>query len=193
MTQNLSQYLSNVLDIPKDSIALCHHNLVKSTTKKGEFMLKAGEVCKHTIFVEKGLLRMYALDKNGKEHVIQFAPENWMISDRSSLFFNEKSHFYIDAIEETEMILLNNNFFTDLSVLVPESAAKIDLLLQKHIRSLQNRITSLLSDTAEERYLSFIKMYPDILQRVPLWMVASYLGITPESLSRVRKKLVKKD
>ena len=193
MTQNLSQYLSNVLDIPKDSIALCQHNLVKTTVKKGEFMLKAGEVCKHTFFVEKGLLRMYALDKNGKEHVIQFAPENWMISDRSSLFFNEKSHFYIDAIEETEMLLLNNNFFTDLSVLVPESAAKIDLLLQKHIRNLQNRITSLLSDTAEERYLSFIKMYPDILQRVPLWMVASYLGITPESLSRVRKNLVKKD
>ncbi|WP_124642575.1 MULTISPECIES: Crp/Fnr family transcriptional regulator [Amniculibacterium] len=190
---NIQNYLSEVLDLPKESVFKCKNNLTMKTVSKGSFLLEAGEVCQHTYFVEKGLLRMYSLDKNGKEHVIQFAPENWMISDRSSVFFNENSRFYIDAIEETEVLMLNNNFFTELSVLFPDSAYKIDLLLQKHIRNLQNRVQSLLSDTAEERYLSFIKMYPDILQRVPQWMVASYLGITPESLSRVRKNLVKKD
>lgn len=190
---NIQNYLSEVLDLPKESVFKCKNNLTMKTVSKGSFLLESGEVCQHTYFVEKGLLRMYSLDKNGKEHVIQFAPENWMISDRSSVFFNENSRFYIDAIEETEVLMLNNNFFTELSVLFPDSAYKIDLLLQKHIRNLQNRVQSLLSDTAEERYLSFIKMYPDILQRVPQWMVASYLGITPESLSRVRKNLVKKD
>ncbi len=75
----------------------------------------------------------------------------------------------------------------------PSAAGNNDLILQKHLRSLQNRVNSLLADTAEQRYLDFIKMYPQLLQRVPLWMVASYLGITPESLSRVRKELARKN
>lgn len=135
---------------------------------------------------------MYSVDKNGKEHIIQFAPESWLISDRSSLYFNEKSKYYIEAVEESEVLFLTLDFFQNLNIQFPESIVNNDLLLQRHIRNLQNRVNSLLSDTAEERYLSFIKMYPDILQRVPQWMVASYLGITPESLSRVRKELVKK-
>jgi len=136
---------------------------------------------------------MFSLDKNGKEHVIQFAPENWLISDRSSLNFNEKSKFYIEAIEDTEVFILGNDFFTKMIENYPHIAERNDLLLQKHIRNLQNRVNSLLADTAEERYMNFIKMYPDILLRVPQWMVASYLGITPESLSRVRKELARKN
>ncbi|MBS1548372.1 MAG: Crp/Fnr family transcriptional regulator [Bacteroidetes bacterium] len=189
---HLQHYLSENLEVPKESVTLCQESLKHIQVAKGTQLLQAGEICQYTYFVEKGLLRMFALDRNGKEHVIQFAPENWLISDRSSLYFNEKSKFYIDAVEDTEVLMLNSGFFTELSKLFPESADKIDLLLQKHIRNLQNRISSLLSETAEERYLNFLKMYPDIMQRVPLWMVASYLGITPESLSRVRKNLVKK-
>ena len=136
---------------------------------------------------------MLSLDKDGKEHVIQFAPENWLISDRSSLNFNEKSKFYIEAIEDTEVFILGNDFFTKMIENYPHIAERNDLLLQKHIRNLQNRVNSLLADTAEERYMNFIKMYPDILLRVPQWMVASYLGITPESLSRVRKELARKN
>jgi CRP-like cAMP-binding protein len=190
--QNFSTYLQNNLSLPENSVSLCNQHTTSKLFKKGESLLHAGEICQFTYFVNKGLLRMYSLDKNGKEHIIQFAPENWMISDRSSLFFNEKSHFYIDAIEETEVIMLHSNYFTELSILFPNTVYNIDLLLQKHVRNLQDRVRSLLSDTAEERYLHFIKMYPDILQRVPQWMVASYLGITPESLSRVRKNLTKK-
>ena len=190
--KNIYHYLSEVLDLPLDIVEKCKINFSVQVAKKGTFLLQAGEVCNYTFFVEKGLLRMYSLDQHGKEHVIQFAPENWMISDRSSLFFNENSHFYIEAVEDTEYLMLGNNFFTELSVQFPDSVYKIDLLLQKHIKNLQDRVRALLSDTAEERYLAFIKMYPDILQRVPQWMVASYLGITPESLSRVRKNLVSK-
>lgn len=84
---NIQNYLSEVLDLPKESVFKCKNNLTMKTVSKGSFLLEAGEVCQHTYFVEKGLLRMYSLDKNGKEHVIQFAPENWMISDRSSFFF----------------------------------------------------------------------------------------------------------
>lgn len=186
-------YLSEVLDIPRESVALCSAHYSARSADKGEFLLSEGEVCHHTFYVEKGLLRMYSIDHGGKEHIIQFAPEGWLMSDRSSLFFNEKSKYYIEAIEYTELLLLQPDFFYDLKTRFPGAVASNDLLLQKHIRNLQNRVNSLLADSAEERYLKFIKMYPDLMQRVPQWMVASYLGITPESLSRVRKNLAEKN
>jgi len=136
---------------------------------------------------------MFSIDKNGKEHIIQFAPENWLIGDRSSLYFSEKSNYYIEAVEDSEVSVLQRDFFNKLLEEFPNSIEKNDLILQKHVKSLQDRINSLLGETAEERYLKFIKMYPDLLLRVPQWMVASYLGITPESLSRVRKELARKN
>ncbi|MGA9212955.1 Crp/Fnr family transcriptional regulator [Kaistella sp.] len=191
--ENIQTYLSEILEIPKEEVAKCSNSYVSKKVAKNEFLLQAGEVCNETYFVEKGLLRMYSIDKNGKEHIIQFAPEKWLISDRSSLYFNEKSNYYIEAVEESEILLLKSDFFKDLNHTFPNSIENNDMLLQKHIRNLQNRVNSLLSDTAEERYMNFIKMYPDILLRVPQWMVASYLGITPESLSRVRKELARKN
>ena len=190
---NIQNYLANVFEVPAEKLSLCSIQYESRKINKHEFLLQQGEVCHHTFFVEKGLLRMYSIDKNGKEHIIQFAPEKWLISDRSSLYFNEKSNYYIEAVEESEILVLTKDFFANINVEFPNTVENNDLLLQKHIRNLQNRVNSLLSDTAEERYMSFIKMYPDILLRVPQWMVASYLGITPESLSRVRKELARKN
>ena len=191
--QNISSYLSEVLEIPKEAVATCGDLYTFKKVAKNELLLSEGEICMDTFFVEKGLLRMYSLDRNGKEHIIQFAPENWLISDRSSLNFNQKSKYYIEAVEDSEVFLLNKDFFTSMVEKFPQTAENNDMLLQKHIRNLQNRVNSLLADTAEERYMTFIKMYPDILLRVPQWMVASYHGITPESLSRVRKELARKN
>ena len=191
--QNIETYLSEILEIPKEEVSHCSNFYEPKKVVKNEFLLQEGDVCNATYFVEKGLLRMYSIDKNGKEHIIQFAPEKWLISDRSSLYFNEKSKYYIEAVEDSEVLLLKNDFFSNISLSFPNSAGNNDLLLQKHIRNLQNRVNSLLAETAEERYMNFIKMYPDILLRVPQWMVASYLGITPESLSRVRKELARKN
>lgn len=191
--QNIESYLSEILELPQEAVNLCSSHYLRKIVAKNEFLLREGEVCKGTYFVEKGLLRMYSIDNNGKEHIIQFAPEKWLISDRSSLHFNEKSQYFIEAVEDSEVLELRNDFFSNINAAFPNTIENNDLLLQKHIRSLQNRVNSLLADTAEERYMSFIKMYPDILQRVPQWMVASYLGITPESLSRVRKELARKN
>lgn len=190
--ENIEALLSKILKIPQNEISNCGAYYTANFLKKGNFLLREGEVCQYTFFVEKGLLRMYSIDKNGKEHIIQFAPEKWLISDRSSLYFNEKSNYYIDVVEDSEVLFLSNDFFQNLNMLYPETGENNDRLLHKHISNLQNRVNSLLAETAEERYLNFVKMYPNILQRVPQWMVASYLGITPESLSRVRKELVKK-
>ncbi len=191
--ENIETYLSEILEIPKDSISACSSFYMKKKVAKNEFLLRDGDVCNQTFFVEKGLLRMFSIDKNGREHIIQFAPEKWLMSDRSSLYFHEKSKYYIEAVEESEVLLLSNDFFTGIIEKYPHTAENNDLLLQKHIRNLQNRVNSLLAETAEERYMNFIKMYPDIMLRVPQWMVASYLGITPESLSRVRKELARKN
>ena len=190
---NILQYLSKILGVPKENVLKCSQFYTFKKVKKGNFLLREGEICKDIFFVEKGILRMYSVDKNGKEHIVQFAPENWLISDRSSVFFEENSHYYIDATEDAEVWVLKDEFFTEMQTKYPETNINNKRLLNKHIKNLQDRINSLLSDSAEERYMKFIKMYPDIMLRVPQWMVASYLGITPESLSRVRKELAKKN
>lgn len=187
------QYLSKTLGVSQDFIQSCDHSSVqKKQVKKGDFLLREGEYCQNSFFVEKGLLRMYSINPNGKEHIIQFAPENWLVTDRSSVHFAEKADYYIDAIEDSEVVVLNENFFIQLQKDYPETIPNHIKLLHNHARSLQKRINLLLGANAEERYMDFLKTYPNITMRVPLWMIASYLGITPESLSRVRKELAKK-
>lgn len=163
------------------------------TVTKNQVLLQQGDVCTHFFFVEKGLLRLYALSSEGKENILQFAPENWIVSDRGSIFFQEPSTYYIDAIEDSTIILLDIPFFNEIAKVNLDFSIKNEQLLQNHIRHLYKRVSLLLGASARERYLDFTKMYPDMLLRVPQWMIASYLGITPESLSRVRKALAKEN
>jgi len=165
----------------------------EKSIKKGEIILHAGSICNHSFFVEKGLLRSYSIDELGKEHVIQFAPENWIISDRSSLLFQEPSDFFIDAIENSTIIMFTEDFILKASELSAKFRDFNQRSLNNHIRHQQKRINLLLSASAEERYLKFIELYSNVTLRVPQWMIASYLGITPESLSRVRKELARKN
>lgn len=189
----LIKYLSLNLDVEAHDMSFIAENCTIKDAKKDEFLLRENEYCKHTFFVESGLLRQYSIDSKGKEHTISFAPENWFVSDRESVLFNEPSPYYIQALEDSKVVLIDEDFITLLSEKIPAFIKFNNKLLHNHIRHLQNRISMLLSASAEERYLEFIEMYPDILLRVPQTMVASYLGITPESLSRVRKELVRKN
>ncbi len=138
-------------------------------------------------------MRFYSIDEAGKEHIIQFGCEDWLVSDRSSVYFNQASRFYIDAIEDSELAMLDMRFIEKANEISPEFRTYNEYLLQNHIRQLQNRIDLLIGASAEVRYLEFIKLYPNLTLRVPQWMIASYLGITPESLSRVRKELAKRN
>ncbi|SEF59813.1 cAMP-binding domain of CRP or a regulatory subunit of cAMP-dependent protein kinases [Halpernia humi] len=187
--ENFQSYLENVLAVPAQNTNVCKQFYSEKKIEKGEFLLQEGETCNDTFFVEKGLLRMFSIDKNGKEHIIQFAPESWIIADRTSQIFKEGSHYYIDAVENSEVAVLPQDFFFNIFKNNPEVSGNNFKLMSNHIRALQKRINQLLGATAEERYLDFLKTYPNVFQRVPQWMVASYLGITPESLSRVRKNL----
>lgn len=191
-TPNFKNYLISNLNLEdKDMDEVLERSPIKEV-KKDTFLLRQNEHCKNTFFVESGLLRQFALDSKGKEHTISFVPENWLVSDRESLYFDKPSAYSIHALEDSKVIVMDEKFMDFLSDRIPSFVEFNNKLLHNHIRHLQERIKQLLSATAEERYVDFIEMYPDILQRVSQTMIASYLGIAPESLSRVRKELAKK-
>lgn len=185
-------YLSSHLYIEEKELSFVQQFSQAKTYQKGEYLLRSGEFCPHIFFIEKGLLKQYLIDEKGKEYILGFAPENWFMSDRQSLFFNEPSPYFIQALENTEVILFNDQLFKEIEKKFPNFRDFNIRLLHQHISTLQNRISMLLSLSAEDRYLYFIKTYPNLNLRIPQTMVASYLGITPESLSRIRKEIVSK-
>jgi CRP-like cAMP-binding protein len=191
--QNFTKYLKTKANIAEPEFQLLIKKVEFRNIEKGEVLLRPGEICRHSFFVENGLLRSYTVDDAGKEHIIQFGSENWIVSDRSSAFFNEPSDLFIDAIEDTEVVLISSDFINEASEISSSFRNYNQIALQNHIRHQQKRINLLLSASAERRYMNFIKLYPDLTLRVPQWMIASYLGITPESLSRVRKELAHKN
>lgn len=186
-------YIRDASGISEDEFDRIAHFLRPVHFNKGEVVLEIGSVCAHAFHVTRGLLRVATLDKNGDEHIVQFAPEGWFASDRSSMYFQEPSHLRIDAIEDTDAVMVGQDYFDALATISEPFRKFNTTLLHNHIRHMQDRIALLLGARADERYQKFVSMYPDLLLRVPLWMIASYLGITPESLSRVRRDLAERN
>lgn len=191
MIHQFKEYFQSKIELTDEQFDSISGPLKVKKFEKNEIIQYKGDILKYGFFVGKGLLRSYSIDSKGKEHIIQFAPENWFISDRNQMH-NEPSDFFIEAIEATESVIVPDNFMSEASRKVPCLLALNVTMLHNSIRFMQKRINMLLSATAEERYLDFIKLYPNLTLRVPQWMIASYLGITPESLSRVRKELANK-
>ena len=160
--------------------------------RKHQFLLQEGEVSKHLAFVLKGCLRCYSVDDKGEEHIVQFAIEDWWISEPYSALTGEPSEYNIDAIEDSEILLLERDSERRLLEEIPKFERLFRLLLENRFVANQRRINAALSTSAEERYLSFLKIYPDIARRVPQSQIASYLGFTPQSLSRIRRELSEK-
>lgn len=163
-----------------------------SPLRAGEFLQRAGEQAKYAAFVARGCLRSYTIDGKGKEHIVQFAPETWWLADAMSLIGKTPSQYFVDAVEDSDLLLIDAPSHQRVIDSVPGYAAAFRAGLQKHAAAKDQRIVHALSATAEERYLAFLQMYPSIAQRVPQWMLASYLGISPETLSRIRKDLSRK-
>ena len=165
---------------------------IPKKVKKGEFLLREGEMAKHGMFVASGCLRTYTIDNKGKEHILQFSPEDWWTGDMDSVVNNSPSRCFIDAVEDSEILLFDDAALQKLNKYIPESAAMYEAALQKSLVAKNQRIISALTATAEERYNEFLKKYPSLIQRVPQHMIASYLGVSPETLSRIRKQQSRK-
>mgnify|MGYP002785428998 CR=1 FL=1 len=157
--------------------------------RKKQFLLQEGEVCHYECFVNSGCLRHYYLSANGQQHIMQFAVADWWIGEQSSFLTNEPSKYFIDVLEDAEVLLISKTELETLYARVPKFERFFRIAFQNSYVALQRRILAGLNQTAEERYLDFINRYPDIEQKVPQHQLAAYLGIKPESLSRIRKQL----
>lgn len=188
---NFRAYLIGQAGVSAEDFDKLAGQIEVKTVAKGEILLSKGGINQHIYFVEKGLLRYFMIDAKGKEHILSFAPENWWLSDRNNLCSNEPSDYFIDAYEPTTVVLLSQEFIQRASDISEEFRVHHQRILQRHILQLYRRISLLIGYSAKDRYLEFLNTYPNITQRVPQWMIASYLGITPEALSRIRHDLAK--
>ncbi len=156
---------------------------------KRQYLLQEGDVCKYMAFVDKGALRSFMVDDKGNEHILQFALEGWIIADLYSYLTGEPARLNIEALENSELLLIDLESQERLLKEIPKVLTYFYYLMQSAYVALQKRHIGKLSLSIEENYSNLIKSYPDIIQRVPQHMIASYLGITPETLSRVKKQM----
>jgi CRP-like cAMP-binding protein len=172
---------------------ILHLNSEENTKhfKKGDILQREGENCTKAFFVKKGLLRSYTIDNKGKEHILMFAPEFWLIGDIESQQFNQPAKLFIDCIEDSEIIILDRSSLFKSEQNIDQLKNNVSLL-SRRVAVLQRRVIMLMSATAKDRYDFFLETYPEIPNRVPQRMIASYLGITPQALSTIRGKLVRK-
>lgn len=183
------QTLKSKVELSEDDLSAIKNHLTPKKLRKKQYLLQEGDICKFVAFVEKGVLRSYTIDEKGTERIIQFALEGWLISDLYSFLTAEPATYNIDAIEDCELVLISKTAHDDLLRTLPRYETWIRLQITGAYIALQRRLTSIISLSLEERYESFTSIYPDIVQRVPQHMIASYMGLTPETLSRVRKKI----
>jgi len=159
---------------------------------KGEILIKQGQTVNKTYFVTDGCLRSYTIDKNGKEHTLQFAIKDWWISDFIAIYNNELATLTVESITDSNVIEFNAKDLDRIHSLFPEFEPFQRKNLERHVVSLHKRILNQLQLTALERYDLFLEQYPDIEQYTPNYHIASYLGITQQSLSRIRVEKAKK-
>ena len=162
--------------------------LAKKLHRK-ELLLAQGEHCKNLAFVVKGLLKTYNIDDKGNEHINLFAMEGWWASDMLSLFTGKPSNFSIDAIEDTDVLLLSLTNYNSLLEKIPAMERYFRILYQNSLLTKDIRLMSASTHTAEEKYVGLALSHPDLMHRVPQNLIASYLGLAPETISRVKRKI----
>lgn len=166
------------------------NDLLRSkSVRKKQLLLREGEICDFEAYIVKGCVRTYYIDENGSEVILQFAVEDWWVSDIGSFHERQPSMLYIEAMEDCELLLLSPARKEELLAKVPQFERVFRLMIQRHLVALEKRLIRTIAKTAEQRYLDFIGQYPKIALRVPQHYIASYLGMTPEFLSKVRRRL----
>lgn len=188
--EDITNEIFKDLNFTKEECKVIANSLHPINLKKGDFLLESEAPVLHQYYVRSGCLRTYFLDTNGKEHTLQFAINDWWISDYTAFFTSGKAIMYIDTIEDAQLYRISKRDLDSLFKDIPKLEPFFRKKMEKAFASFQKRILGSLSQSAEERYLQFKKRYPSIEQSVKNYHIASYLGITTESLSRIRKKLL---
>jgi len=189
MYEKLRTYVLASTEMSEEDFSLGTNLLIPKKLRRRQYLLQAGDVCRWIAFVSRGCLRQYALDDQGKEHIYTFAIEGGWITDAASYHAHEPSTSNIDALEDSELLLIDRATHEKLSALVPQWGLFFKRELENAYKDALIRVSEFVSLSAEDRYMRFLTKYPDLFQRIPLHQIASYLGMTPQSLSRIRREL----
>ncbi|MEM0578213.1 Crp/Fnr family transcriptional regulator [Flavobacterium polysaccharolyticum] len=185
----INQYATKPLT--SEEIAVIEATFQPKKLRKKQYFLQEGDVCKYAGFIVKGAMRQYRVDEKGVEHIVQLFIENYWANDRESSTMLTPSIYNIDAWEDTDILLITRADMLDLMAKIPSMTEMIRLMDERNAIANQRRLNSTISNTAEKRYEEFAKNHPQFIQRFPQHLIASFLGITKETLSRIRKQAIK--
>jgi CRP-like cAMP-binding protein len=192
MFEAFIEYINEKGKLTLDDLELVENASVQKRVRKNNYLLEEKEISNFVGFVVKGSFRLFRIGDDKQEHIMRFAIENWWISDFTSFMSGEPSNCYIEALEDSELIWFSKEKWELLLSASPNFKEIIEALTTRNFEAHQNRIFSNISEPAEVRYEKFVQKYPTLYNRIPLYMIASFLGLTRETLSRVRKNTGKK-
>ncbi|SMO58104.1 Crp/Fnr family transcriptional regulator [Gracilimonas mengyeensis] len=186
MYEQLKKSLQEHVTLSDKEWELCKHSFRPKRMLKRQFLLQEGDVCRELAFVEKGALYSYSLDMSGNKRVIRFAFEGWWMANLQSFFTGKPTRLNIEVLEDSELLILDRKNHEMLLEQVPPYERYHRIIVQNAYVALQRRVENALGLTAEEKYERLIAESPAFLNRVPQHLIASYIGVSPETLSRVR-------
>lgn len=190
-SKSLIEHLRKHIDLSELEVKILFEHVEIRNYLKGQYLVQQGDVCKHKSFVISGCTKNFFIDREGNEHVLLFSIEDWWTGDLGSFITQEPANYNVQCIENTTVAQFLHEDIEELYAKIPQLERFFRILFQKAFVASQNRVIRNFSLTAKERYLLFRKQYPDIEQRVPQYLIASYLGITKQFLSKIRAQIIK--
>lgn len=192
MFEQIDQFVDRIISLTPEERQLFHSLLKFRRVRKRTYLLQDGEICDFEAYIVKGCIRTYYLSDDGTETILSFAIEDWWVSDPYSFTAQTPSNMFIESLEDCELLVIDHKSKAALYEKIPKFETLFRLLIQRSLFALQKRFHSLVSQTAEQRYIAFLEKYPQVVQRVPQNQIARYLGVSPEFLSKVRSTMHKK-
>ncbi|NEU10138.1 Crp/Fnr family transcriptional regulator [Flavihumibacter sp. R14] len=192
MFSEIDRHISRCTPVSDEELQIFNSRLKHMSVKKKTMLLRQGEVCRFEAYIVKGCVKKYYIDQNGDQVILQFAVEDWWISDIGSFSEQRPSNLFIETLEDTELLTVDFESKEKLFREIPKLERAFRIMVQRAYSVLESRFYATVSHSAESRYQEFLKRYPSLPQRVPQQQIASYLGITPESLSRIKTQMLKK-
>ena len=186
MVEKLIQHIQSIVPLTEEEVDIVRELVKEKEIPRKKFLHQAGEVASYAAFVVEGCLRSYTVDRDGFEHILQFAPENWWISDMYSMVKNKPSELNIDALLDSKVLLLSRNCQVSIFDRIPKLERYFRILSENAVAASNQRTINYLSLTAKMRYEKFCDLYPTLINTIPQKSIASYIGITPEFLSKLR-------